>query len=76
MVKPDISELEALAALKFQLPRAVIWLERRRQDVGVKLAGIRDEVELRMLQGRAQELDYVLDQIQQATENLTKRKAP
>lgn len=69
------SVVEELVRIKHQHPAFVAWLEARKIFVQQRLVYEEDEVKLRHWQGKAQELDELLSQIQQSPETLNKWRA-
>lgn len=66
---------EELVRIKHQHPVFVAWLEARRIFVQQRMVYEEDEVKLRHWQGKAQELEYILDQVQRSPETLNKWRA-
>lgn len=72
MAKIASHTLEALARIRFSEKQLVDWVRERRDEYREKLELQTDDVQLRILQGRAQELTSILDLIEQAPELLRK----
>lgn len=72
LTKPVVEEL---IRIKHQHPVFMAWLEARRIFVRQTMVYEKDEVALRHWQGKAQELDDLLDLIQRSPDTLTKWRA-
>lgn len=74
MAQIELPVLEALARLSRQEPQVVKWLQERLGQAGKAAVYERDDVLSRWAQGRAQELGDILAELQQAAENVNKRR--
>jgi len=72
MVKPDRQALEVMARLGYDAKAFVEFLKARLVEYDENLRNQPDEVQLRILQGRAQEVSGILDLINKAPELIRK----
>lgn len=66
--------LEFFALLPHKQPAIYSWLQDRSRSYDVRMRKERDDVTFRQVQGRAQEINDILELVQQAPEILGKQR--
>jgi hypothetical protein len=74
-MKVDIPTLEVLASVHLHQPKFVEWLESRLARHRDEALSARDEIDVRLAQGRGQELANIIKLMKDANETLRKAES-
>ena len=72
MINPGKQAIESMARISFQERALIEYLEAEFSDVQMKMLHMTEEVQLRILQGRAQQTYELLKLIKEASEIVRK----